>query len=779
MDAVVEAVPAQGEGEDVDEVGEEFVADAAVEPEAEECAGDGEGEKFEGEGGGDLGEHAGGVVGGELGGIKDEEIERAGANVVLAVEAEGEDVHGDDRAGGVGEGGGDGAERAGEMAAPGFGHEFDLDAAIEAPPVEGDEDDGFAADAEGTYPADALRHGAEWAREINGVVGEARSFDRLDELLVKQFYRLAYWRAGPDEINYRRFFDCNDLAALAMEREEVFKATQTFTLSRVAEGKCDGLRIDHPDGLYDPAQYLRRLQIHYVMMVAEKIYEGDESVKREVLERIATGYWLLGTRGALYVVVEKILGVGEKLRGDWVTAGTSGYEVLNEINGLFVDGRNKQAMTEAYEAFVGKSVKFGDLVYEKKKLAMQMLLASELHMLAHRLDGIAQRNRRSRDFTFLGLLNGLREVIACFPVYRSYVTDEGVGEEDRKLVMEAIECAKRRNPRMDAGVFGFIREVLLLERAENLGEEARHERLRFAGKFQQVTSPVTAKGIEDTAFYQYSRLASLNEVGGSPERFGVPAEELHAYFAERAKKYPFGLTALSTHDTKRSEDVRARMNVLSEIPAEWRERVMRWREMNARYKSGNGPTEEEEYLLYQTLVGSWTGAEEGFVARIQNYMRKAMREAKVRSYWTDVNETNEGAVVRFVAAILNEGKSAEFLRDFREFQERVARAGVVNSLAQTVLKLAGPGVADTYQGTEVMDFSLVDPDNRRGVDYGKRRKVLEQAERAGARWRCVEGVDYAVALARPAKESEVVYGRGICAGACPGRTRGEFICVCT
>jgi (1->4)-alpha-D-glucan 1-alpha-D-glucosylmutase len=547
---------------------------------------------------------------------------------------------------------------------------------------------------------------------INGTPGDTRSFDRLDELLSGQHYRLAWWRTASDEINYRRFFDINDLAALSMEHEEVFRATHERILRLLAEGKIAGLRIDHPDGLYDPKQYFRRLQEHYARTT------GTDAEGRP-----------------LYVLVEKILAMEEELPRDWTVHGTSGYDFLIHLNNLFVDPSGREEMTRVYEHFVGDETPFSEIVYEKKKLILRISLASELNMLAHRFDRFAQRHRKTRDFTLNALRDALREAIACYPVYRSYVSDEGVSETDVRHTEQAVNAAIERNPKTDAAIYHFIRDTLLQKDREGYTEEDRNARLRLVGRFQQLTAPATAKGIEDTAFYVYNRLISLNEVGGEPDHFGSTPEELHRYFQERQRNWPHALSALSTHDTKRSEDVRARINVLSEMPGEWEDRVLWWGQLNARHRRRVGrlvaPHPNEEYLLYQTLVGAWpmgdVSAEEHatFVKRIQAYMKKAMKEAKVHTSWTSPNEAYDEAVSEFVADVLDEGKSEHFLAEIRKFQKEIGRHGMINSLAQTVVRLTAPGVPDTYQGTELWDLSLVDPDNRRPVDYGHRRRMLE------------------------------------------------------
>jgi (1->4)-alpha-D-glucan 1-alpha-D-glucosylmutase len=579
---------------------------------------------------------------------------------------------------------------------------------------------------------------------LNGTPGDAASFDPLDRILEQQAFRLSYWRVAPDEINYRRFFDINDLAALSMEREEVFVGAHVLVLKLAAEGKLDGLRIDHPDGLYDPAQYLRRLQEHFVLACARTVIEADPELAS--LERAPLEVALRENLSAdasldtpYYVVVEKILGAGEPLLESWATHGTTGYEFANAINGLFVDTANEHAFSTLYHDFIGDETRFSELVYRKKLLILQVSLAGELHMLTHQLDRLAQKSRLSRDFTFNTLRRALREVIACLPVYRSYIADDGIHPEDRRYIEMAVRRATVRNPLLSRRVFRFIRNMLLLEAPPGFNDADRAEQRRFAGKFQQVTAPVMAKGLEDTAFYVYNRLTSLNEVGGDPGRFGMNPDAVHAFLQDRQAKWPFALSPLSTHDTKRSEDVRARLNVLSEIPEEWAQRIHQWSRLNEAHRQQiddvGAPDANEEYLLYQTLVGAWpldvdAPVTEEFVRRIQAYMEKATREAKVHTSWINPNPEFDRAVADFVARLLDEAASAEFLFDLRAFLKRVIPAGLLNSLAQTLLKITSPGVPDTYQGMELWDFSLVDPDNRRPVDYARRRKLLEQLQQA-------------------------------------------------
>jgi len=544
---------------------------------------------------------------------------------------------------------------------------------------------------------------------FNGTAGEPASFDRLHTLLEEQPYRLAFWRVAAEEINYRRFFDVNDLAGLRMELPQVFADTHRLILRLVREGKVTGLRIDHPDGLFDPRGYLRELQ--------------HQAAGVEARERF-------------YVVVEKILTGHEPLPREWPVAGTVGYEFLNQVNGLFVAKANEAAIDEAYRRFTGLRARFRDLVYDRKNTILRFALVSELTVLTTMLDRISENNRCYRDFTWGALRSALREVVACFPVYRTYIDAFAgqVSERDRRYVNDAIRLARRRNPSVNASLFDFVRDVLLLQWPETLDAQAREEHARFVMKFQQLTGPVMAKGVEDTAFYVFNRLVSLNEVGGEPDRFGVTADEFHAFNAERAATWPGALSAGSTHDTKRSEDVRARINVLSEMPEAWAAAFNRWAEMNAAKKrSEDGepiPDANDEYLLYQALVGTWPltefepAAHQEYVGRIQGYMEKATREAKVHTSWINPNEAYDEGLKAFIAAILERGGENPFVADLAAFQRPVARTGMVNSLAQTLVRITSPGVPDVYQGQEIWDFSLVDPDNRRPVDYALRRELL-------------------------------------------------------
>lgn len=558
---------------------------------------------------------------------------------------------------------------------------------------------------------------------FNGTKGDPRSFDLLDDLLNDQPYRLAYWRVASEEINYRRFFDVNELAAIRMEDEAVLKETHRLIFALLKERVVTGLRIDHVDGLYDPGRYLRQLQA----------WAGRELLPSTEQEAAADR--------PLFIVVEKILDRDEPLPETWPVYGTTGYDFLNLVNGLFVQGAHERAMDETYARFIHSRRSYEDLIYESKQLIMRVSMASEINVLGHRLNRLSERDRRSRDFTLNSLTHAIREIIACFPVYRTYVTDgpEPVLERDRAYVRRAVAWAKRRNPALSGLVFDFVQTLLLKEWDERTLEH-RREQLEFVMKFQQTTSPVTAKGVEDTAFYLYNRLVSLNEVGGDPQQFGVPPALFHKRMRERQARWPCSLSATATHDTKRGEDVRARIDVLSELPQEWRARVTRWSRLTRRLKAEvdgrPAPDRNEEYLLYQTLVGAWplTPPDDReyrvFCDRIQGYMHKALREAKVHTSWVNPNQAHEDAVSRFIAALLDRSRPNLFLEDFLPFQERIARYGACNSLAQVLLKITAPGIPDFYQGTELWDFSLVDPDNRRPVDYDLRAGLLADLQKA-------------------------------------------------
>ncbi len=597
---------------------------------------------------------------------------------------------------------------------------------------------------------------AENIELFNGREGDPASFDLLDTLLQDQSYRLSFWRVASDEINYRRFFDVNELAAICMERREVFDASHRFVLQLLKEDRLDGLRLDHADGLYDPHAYLWQLQEarflqlceeQFLRMVSESVvappgedvpapvtWPDVEPRLRDEFAKLRQADPLSELVQPLYLVVEKILENTEELPEDWPIHGSTGYDFLNDVNGLFVDGENRQALEATYARFIEREMEFSELAYDAKRLILKVSMSSELHALGNQLDRISERNRWTQDFTLHGLIQALREVIACFPVYRTYTVGEQVLDRDRKYVERAIAAAKHRNPAVSGEVYDFIQSVLLHEKSTQLDPEERALRQQFVGRFQQFTGPVMAKSVEDTTFYRYHLLVSLNEVGGSPETMGNLPEEFHRQNQERQRLRPFGMLATSTHDTKRAEDVRARINLLSEIPGEWKQQVTRWAKLNQKSRlMADGelvPSRNDEYLLYQTLVGTWplespdAKSIDSYVGRIQEYMTKAGREAKEHSSWIAPNAAYEQALGEFVKAILTRPKN-KFRAEFEPFVKELSQLGLWNSLSQTLLKLTCPGVPDTYQGTELWDFSLVDPDNRRPVDYALRKQHLE------------------------------------------------------
>lgn len=561
---------------------------------------------------------------------------------------------------------------------------------------------------------------------FNGVEGETAGFDLLHRLLEAQTYRVAYWRVASDEINYRRFFDINALAGLKIENPQVFESTHRFVLELIAQGRIDGLRIDHPDGLYNPAKYYQRLQEGLYGEVVSAVRAPESSTT--LLPEIRQGAL------SIYAVVEKILAGYEHLCQNWLVHGTTGYDFASLAGGLFVDSRAERAMERIYTRFVGSKTDFDELLYQSKILIMKVALASELNVLAHELDRISESDRHTRDFTLNKLKEALAEVVACFPVYRTYVTEEGVTEEDRRYVGWAVAQARKRSRAADTSIYDFIYDVLVLDVTKEKSEAYRDAVTAFAMKFQQYTSPVMAKGLEDTSFYIYNRLISLNEVGGDPRRFGVSVSAFHRANRERAKHWPHAMLNTCTHDSKRSEDIRARINVLSEIPGKWQDVVTRWSQLNRSKKRKIGPklapSKNDEYALYQTLIGAWPlgdVSDEGlasFRERIEGFMMKAVREAKVESSWINPNGEYEDAVLSFVRGLLNMDNDNRFIKEFLPFQKQISRFGMFNSLSQVLLKLTSPGVPDIYQGNELWAFSLVDPDNRRLVDYSRRQEML-------------------------------------------------------
>ncbi len=547
---------------------------------------------------------------------------------------------------------------------------------------------------------------------MNGDPADPRSFDDLDQLLVDQMYRLAYWRVAMEEINYRRFFEINDLAAIRMECDAVFQDMHEQLLQLVAQGRLQGVRLDHVDGLYDPAGYFEKL--------------------RKSLAEARPG-------APIWVTAEKILSTNESLPTSWQIDGTTGYDFLAAANGLLVDPRSEEHFTRLYREVVGDTRAFGEHAFDSKRTILRSSLASELQMLALRLERIAMRDRRSRDFTLATLRRAIGETIAAFPVYRTYVRPDGSHEPtDVQIVTRAIRVARRKNPEVNPSVFAFLRDQILFDRQRDEDKD----RAEFAMRFQQLTGPVVAKGVEDTAFYTYVRFVVLNEVGGSPDRFGVSIPAFHAMNSERLARWPRTMTTTSTHDTKRGEDVRARLAVLSEIPEAFATWVREWQELGARYMSSideegsdvpRAPSMSDQYLFFQTALGAYPlahGPDESFTRRLTEYMIKAAREAKQNTSWLAPDDAYEGALRSYVENLLAD---EAFLESLDAKATAIATYGASNGLLQVVLKIASPGVPDTYQGTETWDFRLVDPDNRTPVDYARLRKDLASLEGANVR----------------------------------------------
>jgi (1->4)-alpha-D-glucan 1-alpha-D-glucosylmutase len=584
---------------------------------------------------------------------------------------------------------------------------------------------------------------------MKGHAGDGRSFDPLHRLLEAQAYRLALWRVSAEEINYRRFFDINDLVGLRMENPQVFAATHKLIRRLLADGSVSGLRVDHPDGLFNPRQYFIRLQMLYAASQCcgpePQPPLAENGIELPVQEIFGQNDWMT-RRPPLYVVVEKILESGEELPQEWPVDGTSGYDFLNLVNGIFIEQRNARALSNIYRRFIGGAPDPDQLVYESKKQILQNALASEVTVLSHMLDEISCADRKARDFTRKALADAIRETIACFPVYRTYIDERGeISDRDRAYIGEAIARAKRRNTSSAWAVFDFLRDILLLRDGDPAGwTDGYRKRLYFTLKFQQLTGPAMAKGLEDTVCYVYNRLVSLNEVGGSPKQFGVSVDDFHRANLRRRELWPSAMLATSTHDTKRSEDVRARINVLSEMPKQWSAEALRWRRLNRVRKRplSDGrtvPDLNEEYLLYQTLVGSFpfdfAAEREEYTRRIQQYMFKAVHEAKVNLSWINPDPEYSDTLRAFVARILSPPagrRHNQFLDAVEKFASLVGFFGAMNSLAQVLLKITSPGVPDFYQGTELWDFSLVDPDNRRLVDFEQRRRMLSELDLAAS-----------------------------------------------
>jgi len=543
-------------------------------------------------------------------------------------------------------------------------------------------------------------------RIFNGKKGDPTSFDLLDQLIADQAYRLSFWRVAREHMNYRRFFDISDLVCVRVEDPQVFEATHTLILELVKAGKVTGLRADHIDGLYDPLGYFCMLR-----------------------SRIAPS-------SSLYVLAEKILVGDETLPVEWPVSGTTGYEFARSVNGIFVDPKGMKSLDKIYARFTGLQRAFPDVVYEQKRRIMEELFTGEVHTLGHRLRLLAEEDRHACDLPLQTLLQALVEVTACLPVYRTYIRDFQVSPQDRACVEHAMEEAERRNASLGSPVCDFLRRVFLLDFPPSLSTDQKDTWLHFVRRWQQFTGPIMAKGLEDTSLYVYNRLVSLNEVGGDPAADRLSVEVFHRHNAAIRENWPYTLTATSTHDTKRSQDVRARINVLSEIPQAWSKCLGRWNRWNrAKKRRVNGqsvPNPNEEILLYQAMVGGWPllrAEVPAFKERLKAYVIKAAKEAKVHTSWIDPNPDYEHALGTFVDAIFKPSTQNKFLPDFLKFQKRIAFYGAFNALGQVLLKIGAPGVPDFYQGTELWDFSLVDPDNRRLVDFKKRVRLLEDFTR--------------------------------------------------
>jgi len=535
-----------------------------------------------------------------------------------------------------------------------------------------------------TMLVDLLQRDPRIAGEVDRAIDEINGdADQLDNLLSCQNYRLSRWRTAERELVYRRFFDINTLVGVRTEDERVFADTHKLILEWLRRGDLDGVRVDHPDGLRDPAQYFWRLR------------------------RAATEAW---------IVAEKILQPGERLPLSWEIAGTTGYDFLNLAGGLFIDPHGEAPLNELYREFTGEPVDFIAVAREKKNQILRDILGSDVNRLTALFLKICEEHREERDYTRHEIHEAIREVLAAFPVYRTYIRAGAreVSDPDVKYISAAVEDAKTARPDLDSRLFDFLRNVLLVRISGSLEGE-------FVMRFQQVSAAVMAKGVEDTAFYSYLRLVSLNEVGGDPSRFGISVDAFHNACAATQESNPFTMLATSTHDSKRSEDVRTRIGLLSEIPAEWSEAVRKWSGANAKYRTGELPDRKTEYLLYQTLVGSWPISKE----RLWGYMRKAAREAKERTSWIAPNAPYEEALEKFTNSILDD---PEFISEVERFLNPLMEHARTTSLALALLKLTAPGIPDIYQGTELWDLSLVDPDNRRPVDFSLRRKLFSELD---------------------------------------------------
>lgn len=539
----------------------------------------------------------------------------------------------------------------------------------------------------------------------NGTPGVPASFDHLEGILREQHYRLAYWRVSAEEINYRRFFDINDLAAIRVESDDVFEATHGLLRQLVQGGLACGVRIDHIDGLYDPGRYLSRL----------KAYLAGSNW---------CGMW-----------VEKILAHGEELPAHWDVAGTTGYDFLAMAGGLFIDPGAEQAFDAIYQEFIGTPVDYEDLKFAARRRIAGRSFAGEVSVLALQLHRLAQAQRLARDNTLRALREAIAALLSCFPVYRTYLDGDNPGPRDREVILEARDQAMARDPNVSPEAMDFLVSVLLLEGDPGDVEE-RARRVHFRRRFQQLSGPVMAKGVEDTTFFRYHRMLALNEVGAHPEVFGTSPEEVHRWFAQRALRLPASMNTTTTHDTKRSEDTRSRLAILTQLPRQWRNEVRSWARLNRRWErrvaGATVPGPNTAYYLYQTIVGSWPGrSDRDYATRVEEHMVKAAREAKLQTGWTSINEPYESALRGFVHDILSPRRSPRFLARVQAFVSQLAPWAATEALAQLALKCTAPGFPDIYQGSEGPLLTLTDPDNRRPVDFdaASARLKLALAER--------------------------------------------------
>ena len=569
-------------------------------------------------------------------------------------------------------------------------------------------------------------------RIINGDPSDEESFDELDQILEAQWYRLAYWRIAREKINYRRFFDVTELVGVRIENPEVFEVRNRLLLDLIAEGKVTGLRIDHIDGLHDPIGHMRKMQLR-LAPAGERGVNASAPVEQSCDVPAANADTTPRSQH-IYIVLEKILAPDEELRREFDVAGTTGYDFLDLVNSLFIDGPGIQRLTNFYQSFAGERRSFDRIAYERKKDVIHLLFSGEMRSLGKQLSALALLDRNARDFAPSELLAALVEITACLDVYRTYIREETISKEDEAAIRRALERARAlRGVAIDGRIFKFLELVLLVDPPTYL-VPVKTSWLAFVMRWQQFTGRVMAKGVEDTAFYNYTRLLSMNEVGGHPSTVrDDPLAAFHDRNDRVAQHWPDTMNATSTHDTKRSEDVRARINVLSDMAETWEREVRRWSRATAPLRQEGVPAPNEELFIYQTLVGMWplvADEESDVLPRLQQYLEKAAREAKQETSWIEVNPEYEARLQRFTEALLgHEG----FLSLFQRFQRRVAFFGFLNSLSQLVLKITAPGVPDFYQGTELFDLTLVDPDNRRPVDYEHRHAALKKLQAAHAR----------------------------------------------